>query len=409
VKAASSSPIQIVHSTDFQLGVSYRSLRGKGDLTNLRKRDFRRNVERIVKYIIENNIDLFLITGDIFHSPQPLSDDFVFISECIGRLASHGVWTVAIAGNHDRPRIAERRSTLEGLVKANSPYFLYVDRLRDRPISLEIGGKRISIVAIPYIHRQVLKLIDSKISYESYIQNHIAEMVSDSVFREADVRILMAHFLLKGARFPQGLLPYVEEPVINYSNLLPDKFHYIALGHIHKPQKVYENAYYAGSIERIDFSEEKDQKSFNHITLNSGPCSVEQIPLECRPMHTLSVKLPNVKNPLDLLIETIRSENIPKGTILNLKLNLSEATWNVIDSGWSHVDNLLLDELEVFGYRYFVETPGIDRGRVIDISKIDVRRQVELYIKNLDISDSLKNRMVELAGHIVDEVESGEA
>jgi DNA repair protein SbcD/Mre11 len=103
-------------------------------------------------------------------------------------------------------------------------------------------------------------------------------------FRKDAVNILMAHTHIEGAEFGESeRRVHIAEDWANSPRALPSKANYIALGHLHKPQKIdaAAPAYYAGSLLQMDFGEVGEEKTFNFVTASPGKrASIEHVPYE---------------------------------------------------------------------------------------------------------------------------------
>jgi exonuclease SbcD len=106
-------------------------------------------------------------------------------------------------------------------------------------------------------------------------------------FRKDAVNLLMAHTHVEGALFGESeRRVHISEDWAAAPEALPSKASYVALGHIHKPQKIDGKvpAYYAGSLLQMDFGEAGEEKFFNVVTASPGkrvtPADIELIPYE---------------------------------------------------------------------------------------------------------------------------------
>jgi exonuclease SbcD len=103
-------------------------------------------------------------------------------------------------------------------------------------------------------------------------------------FRPDAVNLLMAHTHLEGALFGESeRRVHIGEDWAASPEALPSTASYIALGHIHRPQKIDGPvpAYYAGSLLQMDFGEAGEEKTFIVVTASPGkPVTVEHVPYE---------------------------------------------------------------------------------------------------------------------------------
>lgn len=287
--------VKILHTADLHLGAG-SSIGGKK-----RVEDFIESFKRIVDLAIKEEVDLVLIAGDIFHTPRPSSTVFYAFAEQTKRLFEKNIKVVAVAGNHDVPRSLEDKSFLEALAEYSDKMFIFIKR----PCKVTIEskeGKKISIVGIPYLNPIYFTLPDvrDEIGYRRKIRNTVKSLLEDT---DADYKILLGHLMTEWATFGSEKI-FVGDKDIRISNqdILAHEFDYVALGHVHKPQS-RDNVYYAGSIERIDFSEAKEKKRVLILSENYG----KVVPTEYRiPVRAMVSAALAVKDPSKIMQDIYR-------------------------------------------------------------------------------------------------------
>jgi exonuclease SbcD len=106
-------------------------------------------------------------------------------------------------------------------------------------------------------------------------------------FRPDAVNLLLAHTHIEGALFGESeRRVHISEDWAAAPEALPSNASYIALGHLHKPQKIEGPVptYYAGSLLQMDFGEAGEEKSFLVVTASPGrpatPATIEHVPYE---------------------------------------------------------------------------------------------------------------------------------
>lgn len=396
--------IRIIHTADFHLGVTFRHIIGPR-VTEKRREDFNRNIKYIVDTAISRKVDLLLISGDVFHRSDPSPRDFVEFAKHIGRLTEVGIHVVVIAGNHDKPKIAGAQNPLQGLVEARAPFFHFVQTLPRNPIVLNIRDTKIGLVPIPYIDPRLIKSMSS-ISYEEFIRRKISELKDNTILKDTDYDILMAHLILSGVEVTDIFPGYMDEPRVSKGCLYGDDFDYVALGHVHKPQKVSEKIYYSGSIERISFAEEKENKSFLYVELSPEGVNVETIPLNCRPMVSQKITIYDSSDPLQVLLQSMKNTKIKQGSLLRLIIETSTSAWREIEKKWSLIEDELLNNIKVLGYtitKKFYDISALSH-KPMEPQKIPLRKRVIEYIDSLLVNDKVKKRAKELAEELMNEV-----
>src|SRR5947209_1839730 len=128
-----------------------------------------------------------------------------------------------------------------------------------------------------------------------------------AAFRPDAVNLLMAHTHLEGALFGDSeRRVHIAEDWAASPEALPATASYIALGHIHKPQKIAGPvpAYYAGSLLQMDFGEAGEEKSFVVVTVSPGkpatPAKIRHVLYEGgRPLFDLRASLVELEATAD--------------------------------------------------------------------------------------------------------------
>jgi exonuclease SbcD len=94
-------------------------------------------------------------------------------------------------------------------------------------------------------------------------------------------------------------------------------FDYVALGHVHRHQILCDRPLmiYPGSIERVDFSEESEDKGYVLVRLDRGATTAEFCPLPVRPFRTIQVDLTVSETPHDTLIQAILETDITDAVV----------------------------------------------------------------------------------------------
>jgi len=373
--------IKVIHTSDFHIGVPVAGMRGR-DIRNLRRNDIFSAIDRVFKFAVNENVNIVIISGDIFHSPNPSPQDFLKLDELLKYLEENGVHVVAIAGNHDKRKIRGEEGYLSIYKSRGGEYIHYQDKISDKPLVISVGDAKIGFVLIPYLSGKFVKAHtgDRYVKeYQSVIEKIVTRQLSK--LNGVDYKILVGHLTVSGANLgPKISYVAYDDPPIHINTLHPEQFDYIALGHIHVPQKISQNIYYSGSIERIDFSEENIDKLFYLITLRDK-LEVKKIPLASRKMITLDISVSPLSSPLNQIINVISSEDV-KGAMLRIKLSGETDVINRLYLEIHRLDNMLFNKLGVAAYK--IETRYLTKvvKEKVDYKEIDLAKAFEDYIKN---------------------------
>lgn len=206
--------MKFIHIADVHLGATPDSNFPWG---KLRQKEIFDTFYKVIKDCNEKDVDLLLIAGDLFHK-QPFIRELKEINYMFEQLKKTKV--VMIAGNHD---YIGAKSNYINFPWGNQVYFLEdesVDSIYMEDINTEVYG-------FSYHTRDV----------------HISKVDSIEPGVEERINILLTH---GGDNRNQ---PFDRRRLINSG------FDYIALGHIHKPEKVSDRIRYPGSLEPLDKSE----------------------------------------------------------------------------------------------------------------------------------------------------------
>lgn len=274
--------MKIAHTSDWHIGRRWKGIQRLDELEAV--------LEHLASFIEEHSIDLVLHTGDVFESRNPPAEAEQLVNRFLVRVGRSGAHMLVLAGNHDDPLRLDARSLLTEFVNV---------QIIGRPRSASRGGSRTVetrsgekavIAALPFASPgawvSALDLAGDEASARSKYAQMFEHAVEDlcGAFRPDAVNLLMAHTHIEGAIFGESeRRVHIGEDWAASPKSLPSTASYIALGHIHKPQKIEgpSPAYYAGSLLQMDFGEVGEEKSFVVVTASPGQSTtVEHVPYE---------------------------------------------------------------------------------------------------------------------------------
>jgi exonuclease SbcD len=196
-----------------------------------------------------------------------------------------------IAGNHDSPARVQAWGTLAELVGVHA---LGLPRKADDGGVIQIespSGERAQVAAVPFapVHRMVTALElageerKAKRKYDLMMRQIFSHLAAD--FAKDTTNLLMAHTHLAGVSVSGSEREvHLSEQWETTPEAFPSSAHYVALGHIHRPQKVQQSsvpACYAGSPLQLDFGEEGEKKTFVVVEAElGGPAQCEWVAYE---------------------------------------------------------------------------------------------------------------------------------
>jgi exonuclease SbcD len=319
--------IRVLHFADLHLGVETY---GRPDpVTGLSTRllDFLRAFDELVDFAIEEQVDLVLFCGDAYKSREPSQTHQREFAKRIRRLVDADIPVFLLVGNHDLPGAVARATTLEifdtlAIEKvhvAASPKTLVIPT-RSGPLQ---------IVALPWLTPgRLLTRDEYKNMTVDQLLRAMEDRMGEFIQEQAEKldaslpAILAAHVAMSGSIVQTGSEAWMtvgRYPQLMKSTLRPELFDYVALGHHHVAQ-VLSHAppiLYPGSLQRVDFGEEKDEKGFYTLTVDPSRPRGQRLvgepefhPVWARPFVTVDVR-PRQEDPTAEVVAAI--ERAPVG------------------------------------------------------------------------------------------------
>ena len=321
--------VKVLHLSDIHLGsgLLHGRINPKTGL-NTRLEDFTATLARCIDRAIAEPVDLVLFGGDAFPdaTPPPLHQQ-AFAQQFI-RLAQANIPTVLLVGNHDQHGQGLEGNSLSIFRTLGVPGFCVGDRLRSLRIDTCSGP--VQVTTLPWLNRSALltRPETEGMSSADLSQNLLQKL---DVALEAETRsldptipaILLAHTTIDRARYgAERHLAVGKGFTVPLSLLARPAYQYVALGHIHKHQVLCDDppTIYPGSIERVDFGEEKEDKGFILAEVTTEGTGYEFIPLDVRRFQTIRVDLTQAEladSPMQILEQAIASKEI-EGAVVRL-------------------------------------------------------------------------------------------
>jgi len=329
--------MKIIHFADLHLGVeNYGRIEPSTGLSS-RLHDFLAALDELVDYALEKRVDLVLFCGDAYKTREPSQTQQREFAKRISRLATAGIPVFLLTGNHDMPN-AIGRATATEIFDTLAVKNVYVAN-RPETYKIPTAGGTIQVVALPWLRRSsLLSREDTKNLNIEQVNQRMQEALTQVIGSKAASldptlpAILAAHVSVGTARAgSETLMSIGQEPVLLLSNIALPAFDYIALGHIHKQQVLSESppVVYAGSLERVDFGEENDEKGFYVVDIlpvgkdNKRRVSFEFHPVKARRFLTISVNIAaDDTDPASVVLAAIAAQ-AEKARDAIVRLNIS--------------------------------------------------------------------------------------
>lgn len=314
--------MRVVHTSDWHAGRIWKGIDRTSELEAV--------LDDLARFLQRERVELLLVSGDVFDNGAPAAKAEKLVFGFFKRVGMAGTRSVVIAGNHDSPARIEAWGLLAELVNVHALGF---------PRKAEHGGvisfhsrdgDPVHVAVVPFAPaRQLVTAADIGSSETRARQRYadgFAAMVEHlcGAYRPGSINLLVAHTHLQGAVLANSERQvHVGDDWAATPQVLPANAHYIALGHIHRPQRVDAApvpAEYAGSPLQLDFGETGQDKSFVFFDARPRqPVRVERVRYQgARTLYVVRAALPALERDAAALrdagwlrVEVLLEQRIP--------------------------------------------------------------------------------------------------
>ncbi len=298
--------MKLIHTADIHIGMeNYGRLDPETGLSS-RLQDFLKAFDKMVDYAIGEKAEYFVFSGDAFKTREPSPTHLREFAKRIRRLTKAGIQVVLLVGNHDTGNAAGKANTLD-IYSALEMENVTVIR---EPSLVKVGD--LQIVGVPWVSRAEFVGIHDRLK---------------ELFKAVDPAkpaIVMAHASVSGAKYGSERQVMMGGDFVLEKDVLDNpKVCYIALGHIHQRQVVPGTTapmVYAGSLERVDFGEAKEDKGFEAVdlkeTAGKWKATHQHISTGPRPFVEIKVSLSkDGTNPTQEVLDEIAKHNVKDAVV----------------------------------------------------------------------------------------------
>ncbi|MGG6238115.1 exonuclease subunit SbcD [Nodosilinea sp. AN01ver1] len=316
--------ITLLHLSDIHMGSGFAHGRLNPETgLNTRLEDFIAALTRCIDRALAESVDLVLFGGDAFPdaTPPPLVQQALASQFC--RLSAAGIPAVLLVGNHDQHAQGLGGASLSIYRTLGVPDVVVGDRLETHRIDTRSGP--VQVVTLPWLTKSTLL---TRPETEGLSMTQVNELLLERlrVALEGEIRrldpaipaILLAHAMVDTASYgAERFLATGRGFTIPMAMLARPCFDYVALGHVHRHQVLCQQPLmiYPGSIERVDFSEETEDKGYLLVQVTKGQAEAEFCPLPVRPFKTIEVDLTQAESPQTRLEQAIARADIADAVV----------------------------------------------------------------------------------------------
>ena len=364
--------MKIVTFADLHLGnKSNGNLDPKTGL-NTRVLDALNSLDYMIDYCLNNNIQNIICAGDIYHNNMPTPNIQQEFNKRMNILSKHNINTYIMSGNHD---VSSTITNTSALTVFDT---LEIDNIYHSRFYKKYNLNNIDLIMLPtYTNEEEVKNIINKINKPS---------------------IIVGHFTLLGAKLNDYLIEKNESNInmniFNNKNIIC-----VILGHLHKYQIMNTKPliYYCGSLQRIDFNEERQKKGFIELEIeNNKLINYKFIEVPSQTFVTIKYDLTNSNDATEELINQInKNKDKLNNSIIRFKLKLKK------DTNINY--NILNDKLHLYKIKSLSNiSKDIDEKELIIDSNINEnineKQALQLYFKD-------DKKMIKLGLDMIDKLQ----
>jgi exonuclease SbcD len=364
-------PVRVLHFADLHIGVESFGRVDPETGINGRVLDFLRSLDKVVDYAQEHDADLAIFAGDAFRSHSPSPTYQREFARRIKRLAAHCP-VVLLVGNHDMPAMVQKASSMD-IYRALEVPNVIVGRT-DKLHTIETQRGPVQVATAPYPMRQRLlaredsrgkSILEIDKALEAEFTGVLTNLAQDAARSPETPSILAGHFSVSEAEPGSEKHVMIGRDVAVLKPAVADPaWDYVALGHVHRHQNLTEGerdappVVYSGSLERIDFGEEREEKGFCWAKVARGEADWEFVRLPARPFVTVTVDVRVRDDPTAAVLAAIEQHDIG-GAIVRVLIQATVAAET--DLRDREIEQALEEAYYVAAIRKDVERPARSR------------------------------------------------
>ena len=297
--------MRVLHTSDLHLGKRL----GEASLHE----DQRYILDQIKDILVDKKCDALVISGDVYQRSDPSAESMELFSSFIYDVSKLNIKVMAVSGNHDS---GLRLSYFSKLVRDNGIFISDVFSGDIEKVTLNgVDDVRVNFFLLPFIRPSDVKKYYPMSDQASF--NEAVKTVIDRIdIDPEEINILIAHQYITGSVTSESEDSYIGG-LDNVDSNIFDKFDYVALGHLHRPQFVNnERIRYSGSPLKYSISEADDVKSCVVVDLKSkneiAIETVDLVPLHnVRDIHGLLQEIIDMPYSEDYVRIELNDEEVP--------------------------------------------------------------------------------------------------
>ena len=405
--------MKFLHLADVHLGMENYGRIDPSTGLHTRLEDYIKCFSFAIDIALKEKVDLVIFAGDAYKNSNPNPTHQREFAKQIYRLSEADIPVVLINGNHDNPVSFGKATSLDIFGTLNVPKAKIVTKPELLDIETKAGPVQVFGLPWPtknlFLNKEECKdLTDHEITKE--IQKRASKKILEfaRMVKPGIPAIFAAHLAVAEATYSGSERSVIigSDPVFPAQILAQKEFNYVALGHIHKYQDLNFDGdipvVYPGSIERINFGEEKEDKGFCIVNIENGKTSYEFIKVPARKFITVDIEIPTGQDPTTLLLNEIEKHDLA-GAVIRVIYTMPTEGTNSLD--FTKINSALEGAFMVATISE--KSKPVERTKRIEISEdLGMLEALDKYITSMPelvpLADELKNRAQKLEKELED-------
>lgn len=413
--------MRVLHFSDLHIGVENYGRTDPDTGLSTRLGDFLDSLDQVVEYALTESVDLVLLAGDAYKGRDPSQTHQREFAKRLARLSEAQIPTFLLVGNHDLPNATSRANAVEIFSTLRLPHTYIGSHLENYLVPTPSGP--IQVLAIPWPRRSVLVGREETrgLSIEE-IRGVIETRMTEAILLRAgqldpDVPAIIAgHVTVSGATVgTERSMMLGQDHQLNVSNVQLAQADYVALGHIHKHQVLRSGppmVVYSGSLQRVDFSEEDDDKGFCVIDLDPVAPQGQRLAnfhfqsLDARPFVTVDVSIAlGDADPTRSVLRAIARKDIAE-SVVRVRISVPQELEGQLRE--SEIREALQEAHYIAAISRETQD-GERRTRLADEAARDLQpmQALKLYLESRGVDPQRQERVIQTAEQLVEEETSG--
>ena len=405
--------MKLLHLADIHIGMENYGRTDSATGLNTRLIDYLERFDEALQIGLEQQVDLVLIAGDIYKNRSPNPTHQREFARRLRTVLRENIPVFMLVGNHDVSTAAGKAHSVEIFDTLAVEGVTIASKMQLHAIETRAGA--LQIAAVPWINRHAI------LTKDDYRNLPFAELDAellrrvgawlDSLPQRIDPQlpaVIAFHGSISSAAYgSERSVMLGHDLVIPPSFLAQEGVQYVALGHIHRHQAfgTHPPLVYPGSLERIDFSEEKEEKGVVIVEIDKldEPATWRFVPVHPRPFRTVKVNVAEVADPMEQIHSAIN------------KRDLSGAVVRIIISALNE-QRVLIDEVAIRRWleeqdvatiaSVHIDVERSQRSRYAAVADefhdgMTPRRALELYLQAQKMSNTRRERLLATAETLI--------